>query len=131
MAMVSGARAAALDGFAEAEEISHQPAACGLLQLSSISVQEIEARRARHEASDAAVEMDQVQHPAAPSGIAGAAEIFQIEKIEPRHAAEFGDHDVGLLQIAGVDAGVVQAAQLARERVGHRLAPRISAPRTP
>ena len=58
-----------------------------------------------------------------------AAEIFQVEKVESHRAVALLHHDVGFLEVAGVDAGVVHAAKFGCERIGDRLAARVSVAR--
>ena len=67
--------------------------------------------------------MHQVQHPAIPRDIRGAAEIFEVDEIHVE-AARFVlfDHDVGLLQVARVEPGLVQAPDLCGDGVGDLFA---------
>src|ERR1700683_4209659 len=67
---------------------------------AEVSVQEIEASGARYESADTAIEVDQVQHPAARRHGWYSPEIFQIEEVKSDRTIVLPDHDVGLLQIA-------------------------------
>ena len=114
-------RVAMIDPRAHREDLAHHPARLATLgPPANIIIEKREARGAAEKASDTAVQMHQIADPAfarntAVSAI--AAEVFQIDEPDAEAArAVVGDHHVGLLQIARVDACVVHPLDLARDR---------------
>src|SRR5208283_2318551 len=79
--------------------------------------------RAAEKSPDAAIEMHQVQNATIPRDAGGAAEVLEIDKVHFEAAGiVFLDHDVGLLQIASVKTGLVEAPDLRGHRIGDLFA---------
>src|SRR5271166_2908813 len=91
--------------------------------MPEVGVKKIEARRAAEKPADAAIEMNEVQNSPIPRDARGAAEILEVDKVHVEAAGfVFFDHDVGLLQVARVKTGLVQAPDLRGHRIGDLFA---------
>ena len=91
--------------------------------MAQVGVEKIEPRRATEKSTDAAIEMHQVQHSAIPRDFGGAAEVLEVNEIHVEAARLVVlDHEVGLLQVARVKPGLVQAPDLRGHGVGNLFA---------
>src|ERR1700688_4426807 len=91
--------------------------------LTKISVEKIEARRTAQKTSDAAVEMHEIQDPPLPRDDRCLAEILEVDEVNPE-ASGFVvfDHNVGLLQIVGVEPCLVKPPHFLRDGIGNAFA---------
>src|SRR5580704_10828431 len=102
---------------------NHLAHGCMVRPIAEIGIKKIEPRRTTEKSSYAAIEMYEVQYSPIPRDVRDAAEIFEVDKIHVKAARiVLLDHDVGLLQVARVEAGLVQAADLRGDGVGDLFA---------
>src|SRR5580704_9050752 len=78
---------------------------------AEISIEETKSLGARQKASDGAIEMYQVEHPPPFRDYSCMAKILEVhETYLPFGALAAREHQVGLLKVEGVEAGIVKAA---------------------
>lgn len=98
--------------------LAHGIAHCSVRgPATQVIVQKCQACRAAEKTANTAVEMNQIPEALLPGKDTRAAKIFQIDKPDAVSARTvFRRHNIGLLQVTRVDAGVVHPANLARNR---------------
>ena len=75
---------------------------------AEIVIKTTQARGTIQEASDTAVEMNEIEQPSVPGDRAHPAEIFEVDETQPwRRAVALLHHQVGLLQIKRVKPRVM------------------------
>src|SRR5208337_1956345 len=101
----------------------HLACARAVRPLPKVGIKEVEPRRATEKSPNAAIEMHQVSNSPIPRDVSCVTKILEVDKVHVE-AAGFVvlDHDVGLLQITRIKAGLVEAPDLRGHRVGDLFA---------